>query len=114
MKMSKSLLLYKSSVIGWILIIVEPVDVYIQTILLERSMLWAKSIRSNFLIVSVNSSNRYTTGTSIGPSKGLNENLQQRGNNQFAKAVTTLTAARANPFVALAKPLYPMSCKPVD
>ena len=62
----------------------------------------------------VNSLNLYTTGTSIGLSKGLNANLHQRGNNQFANAVTTITAARANLLVALAKPLYPMSCKPVD
>ena len=59
----------------------------------------------------VNSPDRYTTGTRIGLSKGLNANLQQRVNNQFANAVT---AAVANPLAALAKPLYPMSCKPVD
>ena len=35
----------------------------------------------------VNSPNRYTTGTSIGLSKGINTNLQQRGNNQFANDV---------------------------
>ena len=35
----------------------------------------------------VNTPNRYTTGTSIGLSKGLNTNLQQRCNNQFANDV---------------------------
>ena len=35
----------------------------------------------------VNSPNSYTKGTSIGLSKGLNTNLQQRGNNQFANDV---------------------------
>ena len=34
----------------------------------------------------VNYPNRYTTGTSIGLSKGLNANLQQRVNNHFANA----------------------------
>ena len=62
----------------------------------------------------VNSPNRYATGTSIGLSKGINANLQQRGNNQFDNAVTAVTAAVANPLVAFAKPLYPMDCKPVD
>ena len=58
----------------------------------------------------VNSPNRYTTGTSIGLSKGLNKNLQQRGNKQFANAVTAVTAASEKPLAALAKPLYPMCC----
>ena len=62
----------------------------------------------------VNSPNRYTTDTCISLSKGLNTNLQQRGNNQFANAVTTVTATRAISLVALAKTLYPMRCKPVD
>ena len=35
----------------------------------------------------VNSPNRYTTGTSIGPSKGLNTNHKQQVNNQFANDV---------------------------
>ena len=35
----------------------------------------------------VNSPNRYNTGTRIGLRKGLNKNLQQRGNNQFANDV---------------------------
>ena len=35
----------------------------------------------------VNSPNLYTTGTSIGLSKGLNTNLHQRGNNQFTNDV---------------------------
>ena len=35
----------------------------------------------------VNSPNRYTEGTSIGLSKGLNTTLQQQGNNQFANDV---------------------------
>ena len=60
---------------------------------------------------AINSLNRYTTGTSIGLRKGLNANFQQWGNNQFSNAVT---AAVANPLVALAKPLYPMGGKPVD
>ena len=47
----------------------------------------------------VKSLNRNTTGTSIRLSKGLNANLQQKGNNQFANAVTPVTAARANPLV---------------
>ena len=62
----------------------------------------------------VNSLDRYTTGTSIGLSKGLNANLQQRGNKQFANAVTAVTAAVENTLAALTKPLYLMSCKPVD
>ena len=41
----------------------------------------------NYAANIVNSPNRYTTGTSIGPSKGLNTNLQQRGNNQFSNDV---------------------------
>ena len=61
----------------------------------------------------VNSPNHYTTGTSIGIIKGLNANLQQRGNNQFDNAVTAVTAAMENLLVALAKPLCPMCCKPV-
>ena len=55
----------------------------------------------------VNYPNRYTTGTSIGLSTGLNANLQQRGNNQFANDVTAITSA-------VTKPLYPMCYKPVD
>ena len=39
------------------------------------------------LPLCVNSPNHYTTGTSIGLSKGLTTNLQQRGNNQFANDV---------------------------
>ena len=62
----------------------------------------------------VNSPNCYTTCTSIGLSKGPTANLQQRGNNHFATAVTPITAARENPLVPLTKPLYPMICKPVD
>ena len=62
----------------------------------------------------VNSLNRYTTGTSIGLGKGLNANSQQRGNNHFFYAITAVTAALANPLDALAKPLYPMCCKPAD
>ena len=62
----------------------------------------------------VNDPNRYTAGTSIGPSKGLNANLQQRGNNQLADTVTAVTALLAKPLAALAKPLYPMCYKPAD
>ena len=58
----------------------------------------------------VDSPNRYTTGTNIGPSKGLDSNLQQRGNNRFANAVT---AALAKTLAALAKPLHPMCIKPL-
>ena len=56
----------------------------------------------------VNYPNRYTIGTSIGPIKGLDSNLQQRGNNRFANAVT---AALAKPLTTLEKPLYPMFSK---
>ena len=35
----------------------------------------------------VNSPNRYTTGTSMGLSKGLTTNLQQQGNDQFSNDV---------------------------
>ena len=35
----------------------------------------------------VNSPNRYTTGTSLGLSTGLNANHKQRGNNQFSNDV---------------------------
>ena len=62
----------------------------------------------------VNYPDRYTTGTSIGLSKGLNANLQQRVNNQFSNAVTAVTAEVENQLAALAKPFYPMSFKPVD
>ena len=57
--------------------------------------------------------NRYTTGTSIGLGKGINEKLQQRGNKQFANVVTTVTAARTNTLVALENLLYLMSCNPI-
>ena len=40
----------------------------------------------------VNSLNRYTAGTRIGLIKGLNANLQQRGNNQFTNDVTSVSA----------------------
>ena len=65
-------------------------------------------------MTSVNSPNRYTTGTIIGLHKGLKANLQQRGNHQFANAVTAVPAVVANLLAALAKTLYPRSCKPVD
>ena len=40
-----------------------------------------KIVNTNYC--SVNPPNRYTTGTSIGLSKGLHTNLQKWGNNQF-------------------------------
>ena len=39
----------------------------------------------NTLQGCVNTPNRYTTGTSLGLSKGLNTNHNQRDNNQFSK-----------------------------
>ena len=41
----------------------------------------------------VNLPNHYTACTSIGLRKGLKANLQHQGNNQFANAVTAVTAA---------------------
>ena len=41
----------------------------------------------NTLQGCVNTPNRYTIGTSLGLSKGLNTNHMQRGNNQFANDV---------------------------
>ena len=58
----------------------------------------------------VNEPNLYTTGTSIGLSKGLDSNLQQQGNNRFANAVT---ATLEKPLAASAKPLYPICSKPL-
>ena len=62
----------------------------------------------------VNSPNRYIAGTSIGLSKGINANLQQWVNNQFANTVTAITVVLENSFSALANMLYPMCCKPAD
>ena len=58
----------------------------------------------------VNYPNSYTAVTSIGLSKCLDSNLQQRGNNRFSNAVTT---ALEKTLDALAKPLYPMCSKPL-
>ena len=59
------------------------------------------------------SPNRFTTGTSVGPSKGLNASLQKRGKDQFDNAVMAVTAALEKPLTALEKPLYPMCYKSV-
>ena len=45
MKKSKNIFLYQSSVIGWIVIIVEPVDASIRTILSEIRMVQENSTR---------------------------------------------------------------------
>ena len=49
-KKVKNLLLHQSSVIGWVVIVVEPAGASIQTIMLERIMIRAKSTRIAFLI----------------------------------------------------------------
>ena len=46
-----------------------------------------RSLPRAAVIAGVNTPNRYTKGTSIGLSKGLNTNLQQQGNNQILNDV---------------------------
>ena len=50
-KISENILPHQSSVIGWIMIIVEPTDAPIRKILMERRIVRANSKRSAFLIV---------------------------------------------------------------